>query len=146
MVSLFDEVITIVNSLYDIEDIEFTVSYLGNIKMDISNDNGTSAAFRFEEYVTDDTSDLSDAELANIAIEYIERNSEKIKICFDYDKTNLISIFNVSDTRTYLEIENNSITYRLPTRLNAESFEAQLQKQFSEYELAMTTYDKRKLS
>jgi len=60
-------------------------------------------------------------------------------MCLDYDKTILVSIFNVSYTRIYLEIENDVITYRLPTRLNAESFEVKLLKQFGEYNLVKYT-------
>jgi len=60
-------------------------------------------------------------------------------MCLDYDKTILVSIFNVSYTRLYLENENDVITYRLPTRLNAESFEVKLLKQFGEYNLVKYT-------
>jgi hypothetical protein len=43
--------------------------------MDIYNDNGISVIFHLEEIVTENESDLSDAELVFSALEHIENNS-----------------------------------------------------------------------
>lgn len=135
MISMHDEIIALVNSLYDIAVIEFTVSYMEDINMDILYDTDSELAvlFSFDEFVTENSSDLDDDELFNVASNYIDEFSDPIKICLDYDKTILVSIFNVSYKRIYLEVENDVITYRLPTRLDNESFESKLLEVFGEY-------------
>ncbi len=137
MISLFDDVIILVNNLYDISDIEFTVTYLNDIDMEVfyDNDNEIDVLFHFEEFIIEDSNDLSNAELVFAALVHIDDYSEQIKICLDYNKTTLISIFNVSNTRIYLEIESDIILYSLPTRLNTESFDSKFLEQFEDYNL-----------